>query len=69
MLNRGEYKMHFNVYMDKEPAASEFNEFASPNAVESYSSARFLASPSSEGEGSLKNLLSSSASASCTSGR
>lgn len=44
-LNRGEQKMHLDVYMEKEPVESGFNEFASPNAVETYSSARFSASP------------------------
>lgn len=39
--------MHLGVYMDKEPVAGGFNEFASPNAAETYSSARFSASPSS----------------------
>lgn len=41
--------MHLDVYMYKEPVASGFNEFASPNAVETYPSARFSASPSSWG--------------------
>lgn len=39
--------MRLDIYMDKEPVASGFNEFASPNAVETYSSACFSASPSS----------------------
>lgn len=39
--------MHLDACMDKERVASASNEFASPNAVETYSSARFSVSRSS----------------------